>query len=200
MRAILSVMCGMVLAGTALAGDLPVAPPSPMATFSKPTTTVPFSQSVSFGGTKVDLESRTVIQMKTAIGVGVVDDMGSAGDHITWLCYDLPETRARVWIWGGESGRFDSLTAEVLSDRAPKSSHCPALPAKFRPIAIDGWLWLGASREALIKHLGAPATETGGWLVFSREVSGSRDEDDRLVVRLENGRVAALWASRETTY
>ncbi|ESQ75385.1 hypothetical protein ABAC402_09795 [Asticcacaulis sp. AC402] len=135
--------------------------------------------------------------MRAKLGSGIIDSLGDGGERIEWLCYDLPG--ARLWLTE-ELSEISEVTMMKRSKAAPVSSHCPALPAKFHSVKVDGYLTLGTSRADLIQRLGQPARQAGDWLTFHRTSSTKGDEYNELVIRLDNGKVAALWAKRLTTY
>ncbi|WP_157138974.1 hypothetical protein [Asticcacaulis biprosthecium] len=197
MRAILVILSGLMLSGAAVAADLPIAPPSPMIrSGAEAPNVVPFAQAFSLGSLNLAFESQTLQEVRGRIGGGVIDRLGDSGDRIDWLCYDLPG--ARLWL-AEYQGKVRELTLAVRPAKAPASSHCPALLAKFQSVRIDGAITLGTSRADLIQRLGQPAKQAGDWLAFHREAPAKGDEDNELIVRLENGKVAALWAKKVTS-
>jgi len=85
-----------------------------------------------------------------------------------------------------------------------KSADCPELPARFQPVSLDGWLWVGTSANQLKKRLGPPSAQKDGWLFYSyRGKTRIRDKMfDRgvdLMVCMRDGKVAQLSVTHLTT-
>lgn len=185
MRAILAIILitsAMTITVPAMAASRTPAPPSPLIDAGRaPSDNPPLARSVVLGEMKLDPAGLVLADVRQGVGFGVVEDIGTGTERMTWLCYDLPQAKARLWL-----SREESASAVTLTSAASGAS-CPVLPAKFPSIAVDGFVTLGTPRSALIEKLGKPGLEAGDWLVFR---NGSRS----LTVRMEQGRVAALWA------
>lgn len=198
MRAILIVVFGWMTAGIALAGDLPVAPPSPMVEpFAKGhEAKVPLAQTFGFGASSFKLGHTAFDPVMKQLGGGSLQIM--AGEF-QYVCYDLPQSQQRVWMAATDEmgdGSIDSITVKRLEAGDPKSRLCPALPARYQPLRIDGVVQLGTSRNELIQRFGAPVRESGVWLVFNGGGDLSRQS---VTVRLEAGKVAFLYAENTST-
>lgn len=139
------------------------------------------------------------------IGAGVLDEAGDGADYMGWYCYTLAG-RGRIWLVSAEMGTGDLVTQvrAVADPAATPERRCPALPARFARIAIYPDVWLGAS-AAQIARLYGPLDAEAPWTLYSRErhISSDNlavDERRQLAVRIENGRVVELRASKVQLY
>ncbi len=196
--AIAACQAGMMLmmASGAEAADLAIAPPTPVVSRDAPaSTTVPFAQGFQLGSFRGGFEDTKLEAVRKFVASGVIDRQGDAGDAEAWLCYDLPGGQ-RVWLSSGEisGGAVDRIT--LWPAGTARSSHCPAVPAGFAGVAVDG-IGLGTTEIELIKRLGQPGKRANGWLVFHHAAKkGQMDDDQTLVVKIDSGRVSALEVSR----
>ncbi len=193
----------LMAAWPALADDLPVAPPSPLANAgaAPATTKVALAVSVTLGKYEARLGETPLNEVYKTIGAGVMEHMGDGGESLEWLCYTLSSDHARLWLSAGESGKLDTITATV-SDAAP-SSHCPEMPDRFGPTHVDRGIWLGLSEAAMTRMLGPAGNSAGPWRMFHRKLEMPAswvDEDDTLAVRFDKNRLVFLAVSREVTY
>ena len=121
-----------------------------------------------------------------------------------WVCYTLPEARQRLWLTSSEIGGrqyINGATAEVVTDLSVRvTPDCPALPPRYRPVRFDSDLWLGDRSARLAKRLGQPTDIYGPVRLYAYEKPQSRfDVSSILAVRLNGGRIVALYASHLTT-
>lgn len=188
----------MLAAGPALADDLPVAPPSPMIDpyGGKEMAKGPAVATFALGGFHGQFQTTSLDKIRAAVGAGAVQKVPGQ-DLFDYLCYDLPSGGARVWLavtdeMGNTGDLVDSVTVKPLEPSDPKSRACPALPARFAPAAIDGNFRLGMSRADLLRLLGQPSLDAGGWLVFQGAANDSRET---VTVRLDKDKVVFLYAS-----
>ena len=202
MRSWLLGMGMMLAAGSALAGDLPVAPPSPMVDpyGGKVMAKAPAVSEFALGGLHGQFGATTFEKTSAATGAGSVEKLPGQ-DLFNYLCYDLPSAKARVWLaatdeMGNAGNQIDSITVKPIEASDPRSKACPALPARFGPVSIDGRISLGMTRQALVAALGQPSLDTGGWMVFHGE---GTDRRMTITVRIDAGKVAFLYASNTST-
>jgi len=181
--------------------DALFAPPTPLI---NPGTIKPgakaMTQSFSLNGIDGTLEKTTFAQVQKRFG-GQLRRQGDAGGSLAWLCYDLPKRHLRVWLSAGElniqAGRIDEVT--IWSVPSPANSpDCP-VPAGAQAAAIDGISpsqpWAAAQGK-----LGAPGAVHDGWAAWRYEgKTGAFDREDYLVMKIDNGAVTHLQASRTTT-
>lgn len=200
MRAWLLGMIAGLTAGSAMAADLPVAPPSPMIeTRGASPTRAAFAQTLRMGKLKFDLAEDRLSDVVKLIGAGTIGRMGDGGEVLFWACYTLPHTR--VWLAAGESETLDTVTAQVSN--APPSASCPALPASYQAISLDGAIWLNMSEADLTRRLGPAGKSAGGWQAWRRDLTmavDKIDEYDGLAARIDGGRVIFLQMQRARSY
>ena len=191
----------LMLAGGPALAAVPDAPPSPMIdVLSAPATAkAPFAQTLHMGGAKFELETDSLADIVKLIGTGTLGHMGDAGSSYSWVCYSLPH--ARLWLSGGEGGDLDTVTAQVSEEAA--SASCPALPAAYRSVNLDGAIWLGVSEAAAVKRLGPAGKSATNWRAWHRKLAFKTDkvdEDDGLAVRIDGGKVVFLEGQRSRRY
>ena len=168
------------------------------------------------GALDIVLEETPLSVVREMLSSGSIAERGDAAEHMSWLCYtyDSDGTRQRIWIissgeFGGSEHAADGVAAAVVEADGPPSESCPTLPAGL-PVWLDRKVWLGLSRDELIRRLGKPSQERGSILHFVYDsdvklVSGHRGQTDdyivtsHLMVELRDGRVARLWASKTTS-
>ena len=202
MRGWLLGLAMLVTAGSVAAQDLPVAPPSPLVDpyGGKAMKKAPVVDNFALGGARGQFQVTSLDKVRAAVGGGVVQKVPGQG-LFDYLCYDLPSAGERVWLavtdeMGNEGDLVDSVTVKPLQSSDPKSRTCPALPARFAPVIVDGGVRLGMSRKDIIRVLGQPSLDTGGWLVFWSDA-----DDNRMTVtaRIDGGKVVFLYVSRTST-
>ena len=199
MRVIPLMVAGLIMAGQAAAGDLPIAPPSPLI---EPggggiRATQPLANSFSLGPLSGNLGYGNDLKKLTKlIGVGRIGDLSKQDDPYVYVCYDIPQTRQRVWLISSDNtdigDAVDTITEKSLEPTDPKLGACPNLPAKYQPLLVDKVLRLGMRSEDLVKRFGKPGRIAGDWMSFSYPDDGIVHS---LVVRLQNGVVVFLDAS-----
>ncbi len=190
----------LALVAIALA-DAPFAPPTPLI---NPDSVKPggkaMAQTFSLNGVNGTLEKTTFAQVQKRFG-GQLKRQGDAGGSLAWLCYDLPAKHLRVWLSAGElhihSGQIDEVT--IWSVPSPANSpDCPVATGA-QSAEIDG-ISPGQPWPPAQGRLGAPAAAHDGWVAYAYQGKvGAFDREDYLVVKVDNGAVAHLQASRTTT-
>jgi hypothetical protein len=170
----------------------------------------------------VRFESTGLSDVLKSAGRGTIGHHGDAGGSEYFLCFTQTSNRRsfRVWVIShGEMGGSDHAVTEVFAQRVESadaaSDGCPPLPSRLRPIALDRGIWLGTTRNELLKKLGQPSASHDDWLMFnflgtapgtylSSEGSAQKvvdwDITNILEARLKDGRIDAIWASRVTSY
>ncbi len=198
--ALMVVVAGPVQVTKAFA-DAPFAPPTPLinADAVKPGPKT-VAQSFTLNGVKGTLEKTTFAEVQKRFG-GQVRRQGDAGDSLAWLCYDLPAKHLRVWLSAGElhiqGGEIDEVS--IWSAPSPaNSAECP-VPAGPQSASVSG-LSPGQAWTAAQAGLGVPGAAKGDWAAYAHTSrTGALTEDDTLVVRIGDGRITHLQASRTTT-
>ncbi len=186
-------LLGMVVglaAWPVMAGDLPVAPPSPMVDVSAaPAVKATFAQGFALGAFKGT--PRTGLDdAEKALG-GMIDTL----DSMEWVCYDLPAGGQRVWLSSDEMSGGSVDTVTVTPRGTARSSHCPELPAKFQPLTIDSDIRLGMTPADLTRLLGQPSKTTGTWVVYkSQQLLPDGSATLTLAVNFVNGHAAFIAA------
>lgn len=192
----------LVAAGPVAAQDLPVAPPSPLVNpyGGKQLNKGPAVTGFALGGARGQFQVTSLDKVRAAVGAGAVQKVPGQ-DLFDYLCYDLPSVNARVWLaatdeMGNPGDLVDSVTVKPLQSSDPKSRACPALPARFAPVVIDNGIHLGMSRKDVVRLLGQPSLDSGGWMVFW----GAADDNQMTVtLRIDGDRVVFLYASKTST-
>jgi hypothetical protein len=168
------------------------------------------------GALDIVLEETPLPVVKELLAAGAIAERGRTEQRMAWLCYtyDGAATRQRIWIiasgdFGDSDHVADGVAAEIVGPNEPASASCPALPAGL-PVWLDRKVWLGISRDELVRRLGTPSQERDGILhfVYDSDVklaSGRHGpaEDylvtSHLMVELRDDRVIRLWASKITS-
>ncbi len=201
MRAGMIALSVALIAGPALAADLPFAPPSPMVdAMSAKATKTAFSKTFSIGTWSAPFEDTPLTEVQKHFG-GTIALQGDAGNAERWLCYDLPDSHQRLWLTAYEinGGRVAEVTMTQVTAPA-QSPQCPVLPAGTK-VNVDGLVALGAAPAALTSKLGKPGLQKADWAAWHREVPSGKDctEDESLAVRSDNGHIAYFTAYRTTS-
>jgi len=162
---------------------------------------------ITLGNLDVILESTTLKDILRSAGAGTIENRGDASESQYWICYTATAGKKtqRIWIMSGEMGGdqhdVDSFHAE--EDVSPaKSNRCPELPAHLIPMSFGKSIWLGSSQRQINDWLGEPSLTTNGWSFYSYSGPSSLKDFDESVligVRIINGRVVSLFASKTTT-
>lgn len=189
------------LIATPCLADAPFAPPTPLinpGSIKAGAKAMP--QTFSLNGVDGTLEKTTFAQVQKRFG-GQLKRQGDAGGSLAWLCYDLPARHLRVWLSAGElhihAGQIDEVTVWSVPSAA-NSADCP-VPTGAQSAAIDG-ISPGQPWAAAQTRLGAPGAAHDGWAAYHYEgKAGAFDREDYLVVKVDNGAVTHLQASRTTT-
>jgi hypothetical protein len=162
---------------------------------------------IILGKLDVILETTTLKDILRSAGVGTIEHNGDASESQYWVCYTASEGKKsqRIWIMSGEMGgdqhdvdRFH--VEEVVSPT--KSNHCPELSAHLTPMVLGKSIWLGASQSQIKDWLGEPSATTNGWSFYSYSGKSSVkgfDESMLIGVRIINGKVVSLFASKTTS-
>ena len=199
MRAIPLIVGGMILVGSALAGDLPIAPPSPMVDPYGGTTLVkaPLAQTLKLGGLSLGLGTSDIASVPARIGKGIVREAPGSGMY-RYVCYDVVKTQQRVWLAAtdemGDGRSVDMVTVMRLDSSSAHSSSCPEIQGESA--VVDDFIAIGTPRNDLIKHLGQPSKTTGPWMVYNGSGHNSRQS---VTVRMEQDKVAFLYAANTST-
>jgi hypothetical protein len=172
------------------------------------------------GKFSVQLEITTLSDVQEIMKAGLIQHQGDASESLSWLCYTVPlrPESQRVWISSSEMGGgtiVDGVAAEQVSGATINNKYCPLLPKKFRPIKLDHDIWIGINVVVLERILGKPLMIDGEVRIYdyngkkkgmhknfddNTEMMADYDEISSLVVKVRNGKVISLWASKVTSY
>ncbi len=162
---------------------------------------------IALGKLDVVFEKTTLKDILRSAGMGTIEHRGDASESQYWTCYTASEGKKsqRIWIMSGEMGGgqhdVDSFhVEEVLSPT--KSNLCPELPAHLIPMSLGKSIWLGSSQRQIKDWLGEPSLTTNGWSFYAYSGPSSLQgfyESMLIGVRIINGRVVSLFASKTTT-
>lgn len=168
----------------------------------------------------VQLEITPLSDVQKTMKAGMIQHHGDASESLSWLCYTIQEgiERQRVWISSSEMGGgkiVTGVTAEQINNASIHNEYCPLLPKKFRPIKLDHDIWIGTNIMDLERLLGKPLSVDGDVRIYdyvgkkkgmykdlgdNTEKVVDYDEISSLVIRVRNGKVISLWASKVTSY
>lgn len=213
---IAALLCG----SEAKADETPLPPPDLPANAAGAATLARMPASrLRLGALDIVLEETTLARVQEALGAGTIAERGAAGERILWLCYTIEGEHGRQRLWlvssgelGGADHVVDGIAAAFVPAGAPVPASCPLLPARLT-LALDREIWLGLTRDELIRRLGKPSQERGAALDFAYDggikLAGgepsSADEQEldldvtsNLRVELSDGRATRLWASKIT--
>jgi len=188
----------LLAAASAAAAETPLAPPPWPTTKESPVNaaTDPV-RPLLLGPLRVTLDSSTLADIRTAIGVGVATRQGSGTDALDWLCYTVPEASPpqRLWLLSSElaRNRVDGVTAIDLPAGSPATAQCPELPQRFRPVRFDDGLWLGGLSVEQRRMLGMTPRSAGptfGTLFHGQ--SGNLDLMGSVLIEFRGARAVAL--------
>jgi hypothetical protein len=183
------------------AADTPFAPPTaPLNPDAVKPGAKPIAQTFSLNGVNGTLEKTTFAQVQKRFG-GQLKRQGDAGGSLAWLCYDLPEKHLRVWLSAGElhiqNGIIDQATVWSVSSPA-NSADCPVAAGR-QSAELDG-VSPGQPLAVAQARLGTPGAARDGWAAYAyRGKAGAFDRQDYLVMKVDNGTVTHLQASRTST-
>lgn len=132
-------------------------PPWPLQTVRHSRARGPPVTGLTLGRFHVRFE-KTTFSAVTRIAPAPVGTRGDAGGFQAWVRYTLPVGHQRLWLTSSElgGGRYiNGAVAIRFVQPRRTSAQCPELPARYRPVHLDGGLWLGAS-VATIERRCAP--------------------------------------------
>jgi len=201
MRQLIGLWAFVALTAFPAAADTPFAPPTaPLNPGAVKPGPKPIAQTFSLNGVNGTLEKTTFAQVQKRFG-GQLKRQGDAGGSLAWLCYDLPARHVRVWLSAGElhiqQGVVDSVTVWSVPSAAD-SADCP-VPAGKQAAELDG-ISPGQPLAAAQARLGTPGTAHDGWAGYAfKGKAGAIDRQDYLVMKVDNGVVTHLQASRTST-
>jgi hypothetical protein len=185
MRAIVAgLLCLFLLTGAAQAADRPVPPPiPPLDALNAPAVASRFARTFAIGDLDIAFSQTSLSDLRNALGAGAVASI----QGMSWLCYDLPGARQRVWLSSGSAaGNLETVTVTKIG---ASSSQCPSPPAKTQSIVVDGGIRIGMTRADLTKRLGPPSRQIDTWLIYSAHQSGGRQG---LAVQFINDKAAFI--------
>jgi hypothetical protein len=215
LSAILLAAC--VLGGDAAqAGDALPPPAIPADNAAAATLARMPSSRLRLGPLDIVLEETPLPVVRELLSMGAIAERGSTAQRMSWLCYTYESDgmRQRVWIissseFGDADHVVDGVAAEIVAANDATPASCPALPPG-QSAWLDRKVWLGLSREELVRRLGKPSQERGDILHFVYDsgvklVSGHRRPAEEylvtshLMVQLRQGHIVRLWASKTTS-
>jgi hypothetical protein len=200
----------------AQAGDMVPPPAVPSDNAAAATLARMPSSRLRLGPLDIVLEETPLPVVRELLSTGAIAERGSTAQRMSWLCYtyDSDGARQRVWIisssdFGEADHVADGVAAEIVDANEAAPASCPALPAGL-PVWLDRKIWLGLSRDELVRRLGKPSQERGDILhfVYDSDVKlvaarhGPAEEylvTSHLMVQLRQGRIIRLWASKTTS-
>lgn len=182
--------------------DIPVEPANVQATLKHAP-----SLGMAFGPLRVRFEETTLEDVRRQLGVGTVAHRGDAGDSLAWLCYTIPDNKqpVRLWLTSGElqgNKYIGGVTAEIGAAGTKPVEQCPALPVRFRQVALDQSLWVGLPDAKVHETLGQPSHATQGWRMFDYSKSINHDQCEQqnwLWTKSRAGRVILIDAGQSSS-
>jgi hypothetical protein len=205
-RAVMLILC-VLICGNAFGES--ITPPLIDELITVPSTlkTDPIQQ-IHLGGLTAEFEKTTLVEIRNAIGYGVIDHAGDAGESQYWLCYSLKGQR--IWlISNGEMGGSNHMLTRVAAvSTASTTGSCPPMPAFLQPVSFL-FGRIGASKKSLLDVLGAPSGISNDKLIYQyagkkpQQYKGGMEEFDvtaHIEVKIENDRITSLDASHITSY
>lgn len=211
----------LVCSEVAVAAE-PVPPPSfPEEITAPPTLRFKPASRLTMGKFVVHFEKTTLSQVIKSVGIGSINHQGDAGGSIYWICYTIPDNIAfqRLWIiadgeMGGTKHKVSGVIATRLSANASTSDGCPNIPKLLQPLSLDQGIWLDSSVSQINKVIGKPSESRDDWRVYyylgkkslKHQDPGDQvarivefDESSFLALRVEEGKVTTLRATKVTT-
>jgi hypothetical protein len=171
---------------------------------------------LNLGAYAIHFEQTPMREVVRTVGAGALHHQGDAGDSLDWICYRIPGPAPQLlWITSGELQGGQVVDSVVARFDAAAPADCAELPERFRGVTLDHALWLGSTQAAVQAALGPASASREGWLEWCFEVKGrdehhdeasnttssvDYDESSSLVLRLDGGQVAELFAAKDTTY
>lgn len=141
--------------------------------------------------------------VREAVGKGTIQHQGDAAGSIYWLCYQ--HAQHRLWVASGEIGGPDHLVTEIVEELPEKdagaSTDCAVIPETFSPVAVDGKLHLGMSRQEIITALGPPSKSEAAQTVYYHEgkLANGFEETAWLILRFRKDKLVSMRAGATTT-
>lgn len=205
----------VLAAAVGLAGAAP--PPFPFKDGLAPATLKQRPATVlNLGAYAIHFEQTAMREVVRTVGTGAIHHQGDAGDSLDWICYRIPGPAPQLlWITSGELQGGQVVDSVVARFDAAMPADCAELPERFRGVTLDHGLWLGSTQAAVQVALGPASAARDAWLQWCFEAKGrdehhdeasnttagvDYDESSSLVLRLDGGQVAALFAAKDTTY
>jgi hypothetical protein len=167
------------------------------------------TNNIKLGSLVIAYEESGLANTARAIAVGKIQHQGDTGDSMYWLCFTLEGTKGleRVWLLSqlDLSAGITGLRAVSLKDGGPTAG-CPLMPANFRPVSLDGAVWLGSTEKAAVGALGTPSFSEGPWRWFAfeeRDHSQCQPEGSLqfnwLLYKVEEGAIVAVLTGQSSS-
>ena len=207
-HAALAAVLALLSSQTAAAGLEPPGYPAALLG-AQPTLAQPAARSASLGGYLVQLESTSLGLLARAAGAPLTREREGENVH-DWLCMAAREGGKPLRVWAHSSAADGPVSGVQIEAGGTPDARCPELPAAMQPVSLGEGLRLGLTRAEVVKRLGPPSHEDGGWLMYlaDRPVPAApaaagqpprpRAELSIVAVHLAGGRVDRLLASLAT--
>ena len=165
-------------------------------------------QGLVIGSAHVRLGTTTLDRIEEELGDGAVQYRADTGRHV--LCYTLPTPAGSQRLWfisqdGPSSINLRVNAIQALESRsAVPSLDCPMPDASYTPLSFDDGLWLGETREKLIRQLGEPSEASEAKLSFVYDgpfdsTAASTRPVGLVEGQINEGRVVAIVVSQRAT-
>lgn len=176
---------------------------------TQPTLAKPAARSASLGGYLVQLESTSLGLLARAAGAPLTREREGEEVH-DWICMAAKEGAKPLRVWAHSSAADGPVSSVQIEAGGTPDPRCPELPANMQPVSLGEGLKLGLTRAEVIKRLGPPSREDGGWLMYVADrplppapaVAGKaprpRAELSIVALHLASGRVDRMLASLAT--
>lgn len=158
----------------------------------------------SLGAFAGRFEKTRLDAVRKAVGEGTIQHQGDAAGSIYWLCYR--RAQHRLWVVSsGEMGGPDHLVTEIVEELTEKdagaSADCAIMPEKFSPVALDGKLHLGMSRQEIITALGPPSKSEAAQIVYSHagKLANGFDETAWLILVFGEDKLVSMRGGKTTS-
>ena len=130
-------------------------------------TQIPASN-VMLGSLVVTLESATLPDLIEAVGAGVSRHNGrhshdGGGDEV---CYSFPGGLVQFTSNGEMGGSMRFITDVLVDSSAATPAECAALPKRFTPVRVGGWLSLGDGRGSVEQRFGTTAGRSDARVLY----------------------------------
>ncbi|HOX89198.1 MAG TPA: hypothetical protein PLN55_06280 [Burkholderiaceae bacterium] len=176
---------------------------------AQPTLAKPAARSASLGSYLVQLEATSLGLLARAAGAPLTRERDGEDVH-DWICMAAREAGRPLRVWAHSSAADGPVSGVQIEAGGTPDKRCPELPANMQPVSLGEGLRLGLTRAEVLKRLGPPSHEDGGWLMYVADRSlppapaaagkppRPRAELSIVALHLSGGRVDRMLASLAT--